>query len=284
VRYGATKSKNSNSLFVNFYANYITDYIGNSTYIFPANTVFTDTITNISIPVNKGTQLTRPVNLDGYMSTRSFFTYGFPLGVLKSNFNVNGGLNFTRAPGLINNNLNYSNNYIPAAGIVLSSNISENLDFTLSYSGNYNIVRNTIQKQADNNFYNHAAAFRINYILLKNVVFNTNITHNYYTAFSGTGNQSFVLWNAYAGYKFLKSRALEARIIAYDILKQNRSINRTVTDVYVENSATQVLQQYFMLQLTYTLRNFKGTSPVAEVDAQQPSEERTPRRQRDTPR
>jgi hypothetical protein len=272
VRYGATKSKNSNSLFANLFANYITDYIGNATYMPTTDSVFKDAVTNTDIIIKRGSQLTRPVNLDGYASLRSFVTYGFPVKFLKSNLNLNAGFNYTRAPGLINNYLNYSNNYIPSGGVVLSSNISENVDFTLAYTANYNVVKNTVQKVGDNNFYNHTASFRFNYIFRKHLVFNTNVTHNYYTAFSGTGDQSYFLWNAYIGYKLLKSRALEARITAYDILKQNRSINRTVTDVYVENSNTQVLQRYFMLQLTYTLRSFKGSGPAPASDTERPND------------
>jgi hypothetical protein len=47
----------------------------------------------------------------------------------------------------------------------------------------------------------------------------------------------------------------------FDLLKQNRSITRNVTETYIEDAQNQVLQQYFMLTFTYTLRTF-GTAPV----------------------
>ncbi len=269
VRYGLTKSKTARNFFLNLYVNYINNYIGNATYIPGVNSIFTDPVTFDTIQVNKGSQLTRPVNLDGFWNMRSFLTYGMPVDLIKCNLNLSGGFNFTRTPGQINTTTviansvaNFSNNYIPSFGIVLSSNISQALDFTLAYNGNYNIVTNTTQALANNNYYNHIASFRINYLLLKKIVFNTNLSHNYYTAFSSTGDQSYFLWNAYIGYKMLKNNALEARITAYDILNQNKSINRTVTETYIENSVTQVLKQYFLFQLTYTLREFKGTQEV----------------------
>lgn len=261
VRYGLTNSKTARSLFVNLYANYVNNYIANATYIPTRDSTFTDPVTATSVLINRGSQLTRPVNLDGYVSLRSFLNYSMPVGLLKSNLNLNGGINYTRAPGLINSVTNYSSNYIPSAGLVLSSNISEKLDFALAYSGNYNIVNNTAQPQANNNFYSHLASFRINYLFLERFVANSSIAHNYYTSFSSTGAQSFYLWNAYVGYKLLKKQALEIRLTAYDLLKQNSSISRTVTETYVENGVTQVLQQYFMLQLTYTIRSFKGKAP-----------------------
>ena len=115
---------------------------------------------------------------------------------------------------------------------------------------------------ANNNYYNHTASFKINWIFLKGFVINTNITNSYYSTLSSSaGNVNYLLWNAYVGYKFLKNRALEARISAFDLLNQNKSVTRTVAATYVENDLSNVLQQYFMFQLTYTLRNFKGPLP-----------------------
>lgn len=269
IRYGLTKAKTAHNFFLNLYSNYINDYIGNETII-PLNaSTYVDPVTRVATTINKGGQLTRPVNLNGYWNSRSFLTYGIPVDLLKSNLNFNGGFNFTRTPGIVTNDptltnivVNYSENYIPSFGLVLSSNISEKVDFTLSYSGNYNIVKNTTQTAANNNYYSHVVAFRFNWIFLKNFVFNTNITDNYYTAFSNTGSQDFYLWNAYLGYKFLKNQALEARLSVYDILNQNKSITRTVTETYIENRNTVVLRQYALLQLTYSIRNFKGTMPA----------------------
>ncbi|WP_425575759.1 outer membrane beta-barrel protein [Nemorincola caseinilytica] len=260
MRYGLTDAKTARNLFMNLYLNSTQDYIGTATYIPTRDSLYTDPVSNTSILINRGGQLSRPVNLDGYLASRFFITYGVPVKAIKSNLNINAGFNYSRIPGLINDVVNYSGNYIPSAGMVLSSNVSEKLDFTLSYMGNYNIVNNTIQAQNANNFYNHAASFRINWIFANNFVFNTNITNNYYTAFSGSGDQSYFLWNAYVGYKFFK-KALEARVSVYDLLNQNTSITRTVTETYVENVNTQVLRQYFMFQLTYTIRKFKSGAP-----------------------
>jgi hypothetical protein len=259
IRYGLTRSKTAHNFFVYGYANYINNYIGNATY---ANTKRTDSIIVPGIVLTPGAQLIAPVNLNYYSNNKVFITYGVPFDILKSNLNLTGGLNYTHTPGLINNVADYSNNLVPTAGIVISSNISPKLDFTLSYTGNYNFVKNSLQGQANNNYYNHNASFKINWIFLKGFVLNTNITHAYYsTLSSSTGNIDFLLWNAYVGYKFLKDRSLEARISAFDILNQNKGVTRTVAANYVENDLSNVLQQYFMFQLTYTLRNFKGVMP-----------------------
>jgi vacuolar-type H+-ATPase subunit D/Vma8 len=58
------------------------------------------------------------------------------------------------------------------------------------------------------------------------------------------------------GKKFLKSKKGELKLSVFDLLKQNRSISRDVTETYIEDVRNQVLQQYFMLTFSYNLRNF----------------------------
>jgi hypothetical protein len=71
------------------------------------------------------------------------------------------------------------------------------------------------------------------------------------------------LWNAAIAYKLLKNNAAEIRLSCFDILKQNRSIARTITETYVEDNKTKVLTQYFMLTFTYNLRKFNIPSTPA---------------------
>jgi hypothetical protein len=174
-----------------------------------------------------------------------------------ANLNLNAGASYSHTPALINNAVNFSNNYSTNAGFTLGSNISENVDFTLGYTGNYSIVRNTLQTQLDNTYFSQTTTFKFNWIFLKGFVFNTNFSHNLYTGVTQDFTEQFFLWNASFGYKFLKDRSLEAKITAFDILNQNRAFAQTSTETYNEDSRTDVLQRYLMLQVTYTLRNFK---------------------------
>lgn len=210
----------------------------------------------------RGEQITAPVNLNSYASSRLYVTYGIPFDVIKSNLNLSGGMNYTHTPGIVNSINEYSNNWVPTGGIVISSNVSQYLDFTLSYTGSYNFVNNSLQTSTNNNYYNHTASFKINWIIFKRVVLNSNIANYYYsTLSSSSGDINYNLWTSYIGYKFLKNKALEARFTVFDILNQNRGVSRIVAANYVENDIANNLKQYGMFQLTYTLRNFKGALP-----------------------
>lgn len=121
------------------------------------------------------------------------------------------------------------------------------------------VVLNTSQTGSDNSYFTHTATAKINYIY-KGFVINSDISQTLYNGLSQSFNQRYVLWNAYIGYKFLKNKALEAKVSVFDILNQNRSISRTVTGAYTEDTYTSVLRRYGMVTLTYTLRRFKNGS------------------------
>jgi len=254
VRYGKTNSVKATTMFIFLYANYAQNYIGNSIFI-PYKKTVIDGIT-----LNSGSQLTKPVNIDGYWNTRSFFTYGLPIAVskIKCNLNLSTGLTYSKTPVLINNYTNLSNNYNLCQSLVLSSNISEKTDFTFSYTGNYSVVQNTLKTQSNNTYYYQVVSFKLNKIFLKRFVFNTNINHSLYSGLSQSYNQNFLLWNASIAYKLLKNQALEIKFSVADILDQNKAINRTITETYIEDSQTKALTRYFMFTLTYNLRKFKG--------------------------
>jgi archaellum biogenesis ATPase FlaH len=66
------------------------------------------------------------------------------------------------------------------------------------------------------------------------------------------------MWNASVSKLFLKDKSLEAKFTAFDLLKQNRAINRTVQETYIEDSRSNVLAQYFMVSIRYNLNKFGG--------------------------
>lgn len=258
-RYSSVNKTTSRNFFMFGMANYTTNYISNATIIAQH-----DTVIDGGYVLSTGSQLTKPVNLDNYYSLRTNGVYSIPVKLIKSNLNVNAGINYSHSPALINNVLNYSNNITTSAGVYIGSNISQNIDFSISYNGSYNMVRNTVNSQSDNSYYNGNATLRANIVLANHFVFNTDITHTMYSGLSESFNQSFVLWNAYVGYKFLKDRSLEAKVSVFDLLNQNRSVSRTISEAYIQDTKTNVLHRYGMLTLTYTIRKFKNGSKEPE--------------------
>jgi outer membrane receptor protein involved in Fe transport len=260
IRYALAGAERPYSLNALIFVSQRNNAIVNSTFIAQQPT----TLPN-GIVLEQGAKLTSPINVDGSWNARSFIAYGKPIAPLKLNVNVNTGFNYVRSPGRINNVANFSNTYAISQGLVISSNVSEKLDFTVSYSGNYNIVRNTIQPKLNNNFYTSGISGRVNWIFGKGFVVQTDINNQSYRGLGEGYNRNFTLWNASVGKKFLKNNAGELKLTVFDILKQNNSINTNTTETYIQYVSSQVLTQYAMLTFTYTLRNF-GKMPERNQD------------------
>jgi len=214
-----------------------------------------------SVVLVPGAQLSLPVNIDGYYSLRGFISWG--RSFKKINFNTNAGSTVSRTPSLIQFGnglelLNYAVNPTFTLGIVVSSNISEKLDFTLSSNTSYSLVKNTLQTALNQTYINQSSRFALNYIPKSKLVLSTDVTHQFYNGFSNGFNPQFFLWNAGIGYKFLKKNAGEFKLSMYDILNQNRSIQRNVTQTYFEDVRTTVLTRYILFTFTYKLSQFGG--------------------------
>ena len=59
------------------------------------------------------------------------------------------------------------------------------------------------------------------------------------------------------GFRFAKNNKAELKAVLFDVLNQNNSISRTISDVAVTDVFTNVLTRYGMITFTYILGNFK---------------------------
>lgn len=248
----------SRTLFLFVTHSVTSDFIGNSTFL-----TSRDTLINNEILLRSGGQLSRPVNLDGNIRSSFFLTYGAPLKKLKTQFNINTRVSFNRTPGLINGISNLNDNTTLSQGLTFNSNISQNVDFSISTTGSYNIVNSSLQQNLNNNFYQQESNLRL-YFSSKNGKFfmGNNLAHSLYSGLSEGFNQNFWLWNMEGGFRFAKNNKAEIKAVLFDVLNQNNSISRTISDVAVTDVFTNVLTRYGMITFTYILGNFK--QPAAE--------------------
>jgi hypothetical protein len=237
-------------------------------------TAHNDTVINGYI-IPAGIQLSRPVNMNGKWNVRSFLTYGFPVSRLKSNMNFNLTALYNRTPGYVNEDVNYSNNTAFTLGFVWSSNISENLDFTLISRSNYNIISNSLQTTGNYNYFKQTTTGRIKWIFRERLVLGSDISQQVYSGLSASLDQNYWIWNLSGGVKIFKNRRGEIALKVYDVLNQNRSILRHTTATYVEDVKTVVLQRFAMVTFSYNLRSFPGV-PDKSLFQRPPREFRPP--------
>ena len=251
MRYSSTNTEKS-TVFYGYLGGGVTNrYIGNQTYIAEGEDL---TIGDIVLP--RGGQLSRPVNQDGYWNLRSFVTLGLPLNFMKSNVNLSLTGNYTRTPGLINEESNFANNSTVGLGVVLSSNISEKVDFTLSSRSNMSYVDNSLRTELNQEYFNQNTEFGMNIIFGPGIVFRASMANQLFSGLNDDFNQNFWLVNAALAKKLFKNQRGELQLSVFDLLEQNNSIQRNITNAYIEDVESAVLQRYVMLTFTYQLRNF----------------------------
>ena len=227
-----------------------------------------------------------PVNLDGYWNLCTHLSYGFPIGFLKSNFNVMAGVNFTKTPSMLGGTVD-SDGFITGGErndtknigydfrTVLGSNISENVDFTLSWAGTYNEATNSLgESGSKNRYFNHTAQGNMKFVFPLGFTFTGSVAYTQYIGFTNDYDDSYLLCNAWIGKKVFKNKRGEIMVGVNDIFNQNKAFARSTGSGWTQNSTNSVIGRYYMVQFTYNLRRFgkKGSKNIKDYDGMaQPS-------------
>ena len=271
-----------------FYAQLQQDYISTSTWSNPDGWELPEDFNGINVPKNQSGEAYKPKevtsyeNLDGYYSLRTHVSLGLPLSFMKCNLNLRGGVNFNRIPSAIyatgdensvlqnimNHNFltNYANNIGYDAGLTLGSNISENLDFTLSWNGTYSQAWNTLGQTTKNEYFSHSASGNIKWTFLKRLTITASASYVQNIGFTNKYNEDYILCNIYLGCKVFKNKRGEVQVGVNDLLNQNTAFARSTGSGYVQNAWNSCIGRYFSVQFVYNLRHFgkKGSTKMSD--------------------
>lgn len=210
----------------------------------------------------------RQINLDGYRRLRTQLSYGFPIGFLKSNFNIMAGVNYTSTPNLLGGELqadgtitggerNDTHNMGYDTRAVLGSNISEKVDFTLSWDGTYNEATNNYNgERIKNRYFNHTAQANMKFVFPLNFTFTGSLAYTQYLGFTNNYDDSYLLCNLWIGKKIFRNQRGEILVGINDVFNQNKSFARTTGSGWTQNTLNSVVGRYYMIQFNYNLRRF----------------------------
>ena len=243
-----------------------------------------DEMNGIAIPKDeKGapyrpTQITSYENVSGMWSVRANVSYGVPLSFMKCNLNMTANVQYSVVPSavydagasqteLLQNvanhsfNINKANNIGYTFRLALGSNISENLDFTVSWRGTYNQAWNSLAvaetgENVVNNYFRHTASASVKWIFGAGFTLTANAAYHQYIGFSNNYNEQYVLCNLYLGKQVFKNRRGEVLIGVNDIFNQNTAFSRSVGSGFTRNVLNSTVGRYVMVQFVYNLRHF----------------------------
>ena len=232
-----------------------TDKFSNYTY-----SALNDTILD-GVNLRRGMQYTKYVNLASAFNGVFFINYTFPVKALKSNLSTNGSFSYSTTPSVVNNIENSTKTYMYSMGSMLTSNISENLDFSLSYNPKYFLNQFSLPGVSDNNYWIHTVATNLKATFLKNFVWSYDFSYNYNSQIDPSLNQHVFLVGSSLAYKFLANRQMEAKVSIFDIFNQNQNISRSITNTSITDNRTNAMNRYGMFTLMYTFKKFAGKDP-----------------------
>ena len=209
---------------------------------------------------------------NGSMNIGTNLSFGLPLNFMKCNFNISGGVHYSQSPSLVNGQVNTASNIGYNARVVLGSNISENIDFTLSWHGGYNQAKNSLAERGGaNEYFNHSATGTFKAVFLGGFTFTASANYVQNIGFTNKYNTDYTLVNAYIGRKVFKSRLGEVMVGVNDLLNQNTAFSRSTGSGFTQNSWNSVIGRYFTAQFNYNLRVFgkKGSRVLSDYGIQE---------------
>ena len=198
------------------------------------------------------------INLDGrrFLNMQGSIRKSYQKGKNQTyQVGLNTYFSFNKNPNYINNLYNISK--------VNNSNSSLNLDyafkdlFALKLEQGLSLY-NSVQEGFNNNKLNSQTISTMlsgSLQFPKNLNWSTNITFNQARA-NKVEAINFAIWNANLTYRFLQGNRAEVKFSALDMLHQNKAILTSVSGNSQSFGYVNVLQQYFMITLSYFPRKF----------------------------
>jgi hypothetical protein len=235
--------------------NYGMSKISNFSY-----TTINDTVLD-NIALRRGVTYNKYVNMDHSFTGFIFANYTMPIKKLKSNLSTNGNYSYNQTPSMINFQENMTKTSMYSMGMMLTSNINENVDFSLSYNPKYFTNTFSVAGLGENNYWTHTTSATTKFTLFKNFVLSSDFSYNYNSQINPSLNQHVFLLGSSLAYKLLKNKQLEAKLTVFDIFNQNQNISRSVSNTSITDSRINAMNRYGMFTLTYNFKKFEGRDP-----------------------
>ncbi|MBO9151138.1 outer membrane beta-barrel protein [Chitinophaga sp. GCM10012297] len=226
------------------------------------------TITRVNA---NGGQTVQTVNVDGAYSANVNLGGSYSKKTKDWQMRANGNLygNFGRQ-------VNFSNINNPKGDTAVRKNVSQNLmlapffsisyaykevfEMSVNYRPGYNRVKSQLNDVTTSNFTQRLSVGATGY-LPKGFFVENDLAYTYNSQTAPGFKKGIVVYNAALGFDFLKEKRAQVKLYAYDLLRQNTNIRRNVTELGTFDTQTDLIEQYFMVTLSYNISKFGKVRP-----------------------
>jgi hypothetical protein len=197
---------------------------------------------------------TRPENVSGGNRFNGNIWGGFPIIKTKLTVNLNGGMNLSNTPSLVNNIRNETQNIGFNTNLSFDITPDPKLIMTLRGKLGVNNINYSIRKEQNQRIFNHALNTSIKWNFVAKYFLESNFDYTLYRNDRFGFDQKIPIWNASVRRLFGKENKLELRLAAFDILNKRLSITQSGSQNYVIQSQATTLARYFMVSATYNMK------------------------------
>ena len=210
-------------------------------------------------------QITTYENVNGVWSARLMNMFSMPLS--RKTWTINNMMfaNFNQQVGFNNGIRNTSRSFSwhESFGIAFRP---DNLELELRPLYRVQITNNSLSSTQSSTVHNYGGMFNGTYYTPFGIVLNSDLRYTATSGYSAGYDTKSWMWNASISYQFLPGNAATIAVKAYDLLKQQNNINRTIAANYTEDVEFNTLTRYFMFTFTYRFNTFgKGNEPESKT-------------------
>lgn len=176
----------------------------------------------------------------------------------KLTINPRFSLNYNYNNRAINGQLIKSNSYSITPSLNLNFEIKEKLTVKPSYRIGYSFSKYSNSDINSINTTNQSLKLELtNYMFQSRLIFGNDFEYNTNSNIAPGFKKDFYFWNTSLGYSFYKKQ-FTVKVKVYDVLNQNQSVRRNITDSYFEDREDLILKRYIMFSLSMKLNKFAG--------------------------
>lgn len=269
LRYGNPNLKPS---FNNNFTLYYSRFIPESMRSYSANLYYTNTLNSVANRMRydpeTGARTYKKENVNGNWQARGYFSFNTPLKNKKYTLSSNTTVRYSDAVSYTSvgdtrnadQELSTTHNLYLREGFT-GSYRSEVFDLSLSGSVNYNLVRNNKQEDSNRETFDYYVGGNTNVNLPWDIAISTDVNCRFKVGYTGGLNNNEVMWNAQISKNFLKHKVATIRFKIYDILKQQSSLSRSISETMMSDTEYNTLGSYFMVHFVYRFNTIGGKGP-----------------------
>ncbi len=178
---------------------------------------------------------------------------------------VNFYSDLTRTKMFFNSKYSSLTNYTFRPSINYSLNFKDQLEINQQYTLNVNTAKYSDPIFENTQLITHQVSSEIILRKIKPLVIESSLDYYHNTSISKPFDKNIFSWNAAIHLLFMKNQRADFRISAYDILNENRSIQRNIFENTTSIDQLKTLHRYILFSFIYNIRDVK-TKKVGSKD------------------